>query len=110
MNKDEPKSKTRPAAANRPKRDTVALNITGRVQHDERGHAIWEWAGKNGQSGGDANSPLSIVDEARRVEGYSPYDSGQLEKERAPRKKKDLRRLSEWLKLEKQAAKNRSKT
>ena len=36
------------------------------------------------------------------VKGYSPYDSGVLAKAEAPRKKKDLRKLSEWLKLKKQ--------
>ena len=37
------------------------------------------------------------------VTGYSPYDSGVLAKPGVPRKKKDLRRLSEWLKLKKQS-------
>jgi hypothetical protein len=38
--------------------------------------------------------------------GYDPYDSGKLGKAQVPRKK-DLRKLSEWLKLKKQAEKNR---
>ena len=45
------------------------------------------------------------------VKGYNPYDSGKLGK--APpggRRKKDLRKLSEWLKLKKQAAKNEPDT
>ena len=39
------------------------------------------------------------------AQGYSPYDSGLLAKS-APPPKKDLRRLSEWLKLRKQASNN----
>ncbi len=40
-------------------------------------------------------------------QGYSPYDSGLLAKKAAPRPKKDLRKLSEWLKLKKQASSNK---
>ncbi len=40
------------------------------------------------------------------VKGYNPYDSGKLDKKPEPRKK-DLHRLSEWLKLKKQATGNR---
>jgi hypothetical protein len=41
------------------------------------------------------------------VKGYSPYDSGLLVgKKEAPRKK-DLKKLSEWLKLRKQASTNK---
>jgi hypothetical protein len=40
--------------------------------------------------------------------GYSPYDSGLLVKAAEQRpKKKDLRRLSEWLKLRDQASRNK---
>ena len=40
--------------------------------------------------------------------GYSPYDSGLLVKAAEQRpKKKDLRRLSEWLKLRHQASRNK---
>ena len=41
-------------------------------------------------------------------QGYSPYDSGLLVKAQAERpKKKDLRRLGEWLKLREQANRNK---
>jgi hypothetical protein len=41
-------------------------------------------------------------------QGYSPYDSGLLVKAPAQRpKKKDLRRLGEWLKLRDQASRNK---
>ncbi len=39
--------------------------------------------------------------------GYNPYDSGKLGKTPAPPRKKDLRRLSEFLKLKKQADGNK---
>jgi hypothetical protein len=103
----------------------VTKNNTGRVKFDERGNAIWEWAITTGSFGTDAasqrlkkldSSQLSLADEAPPerseivkenpqgvVQGYSPYDSGHLVKESAPpRKKTDLRRLSEWMKLRNQ--------
>ena len=39
--------------------------------------------------------------------GYNPYDSGKLGKAPAPARKTDLRRLSEFFKLKKQAAGNK---
>lgn len=53
-----------------------------------------------------------IVKENRKgvTQGYSPYDSGLLVKADAQAKtskKKDLRRLSEWLKLREQANRNK---
>jgi hypothetical protein len=102
----------------------VTKNNTGRVKFDERGNAIWEWAVTTGSFGTNVSterlqkldSQLSLADEAPPtrnelvkenakgvVHGYSPYDSGHLVKEAAPAKKKDLRRLSEWLKLRNQA-------
>ena len=99
----------------------VTSNNTGRVKFDERGNAVWEWAVTTGKFGTNVSterlqkldSQLSLADEAPParnefvkenakgvVQGYSPYDSGLLVKETAPAKKKtDLRRLSEWLKL-----------
>ena len=54
----------------------------------------------------------TIVKENRKgvTQGYSPYDSGLLVKADAAvksTKKKDLRRLSEWLKLREQANRNK---
>ena len=66
---------------------------------------------------------LSIIDEAQPPDqtavranplgtkkGYDPYDSGKLGKPpaAAARKKVDLRRLGEFLKLKKQAAHNKN--
>ncbi|HEY1314362.1 MAG TPA: hypothetical protein VGE92_10815 [Steroidobacteraceae bacterium] len=102
---------------------------TGRVKFDDRGNAVWEWAVSTGAFGNELSPErlqklehpaLSIADEPQPVaetvranplgtkKGYDPYDSGKLGKAAAaPRKKKDLRRLGEFLKLKKQAASNK---
>jgi len=100
---------------------------TGRVQFDDRGNAIWEWSvatGKFGQEvstarlqklehpalslAADAPTPVDRVkpNPQGTVKGYNPYDSGKLDKKPDATRKKDLHRLSEWLKLKKQAAGN----
>jgi hypothetical protein len=100
---------------------------SGRVQFDDRGNAVWEWAVGTGAFGREVstarlkkleNSTLSLADDAPTPvetvranplgmkKGYNPYDSGKLGKQQGPRKK-DLRRLSEWLKLRKQAGDNK---
>jgi len=101
---------------------------TGRVQFDDRGNAIWEWSIATGAFGREVSTArlrslehpaLSIADDAPTPsetvranplgtkKGYNPYDSGKLGKPAAPPRKKDLRRLSEFLKLKKQAAGNK---
>jgi len=84
----------------------VTFTQTGRVTHDDRGNAIWEWAGKDAET---AEIPcLSLADDSPPPKvGYSPYDSGVREKKQAHRKT-DLRRLSEWMKLKKSAEKAKS--
>lgn len=105
-------------------------NNSGRVKFDDRGNAVWEWAVSTGSFGTDVstsrlkkleNQTLSLADDAPppassivkpnpkgSVQGYSPYDSGLLAKnDRAPAKKKDLRRLGEFLKLREQATRNK---
>jgi hypothetical protein len=100
---------------------------TGRVKFDERGNAVWEWQVATGAFTADvstqrlqklASPGLSIADDSPTPfetvranplgtkKGYDPYDSGRLGK-KPPPAKKDLRRLSEWLKLKKQAAGNK---
>ncbi|MGO9514606.1 MAG: hypothetical protein ACLP2F_13345 [Steroidobacteraceae bacterium] len=113
----------KPAANNAP----AEPKKTGRVQFDDRGNAVWEWAVATGAFGRDVsterlqkleNPALSLADDAPTpfdqvksnpygtVKGYNPYDSGKLGKAEAPRKK-DLKKLEEWLKLKKQATSNR---
>jgi hypothetical protein len=101
---------------------------TGRVQFDDRGNAIWEWSVSTGAYGREVstermkrleNPGLSLADDAPTpfdkvkpnpqgtVKGYNPYDSGKLARSGPPPKKKDLRKLSDWLLLKKQAATNK---
>ena len=102
---------------------------TGRVQFDDRGNAVWEWSIATGAFGREVSTArlrslehpaLSIADDAPTPsetvranplgtkKGYNPYDSGKLGKPAAPPRKKDLRRLSEFFKLKKQAAGNKN--
>jgi hypothetical protein len=104
----------------------AAKERSGRVQFDDRGNAIWEWAVATGAFGREVsterlkkleNPGLSLAEDAPTpfdkvkpnplgaVKGYNPYDSGELSKTGAP-KKKDLKKLSDWLKLKKQAENN----
>ena len=101
---------------------------TGRVHFDDRGNAVWEWSLATGAFGREVSSErlqklehpaLSLADDAPTPfetvranplgtkKGYDPYDSGKLGKAPAPPRKKDLRKLSEFLKLKKQAAGNK---
>ena len=100
---------------------------TGRVKFDERGNAVWEWQVTTGAFGVEVSTQrlqklehpaLSIADDAPTPfetvrsnplgtkKGYDPYDSGRLGK-KPPPAKKDLRKLSEWLKLKQQAESNK---
>jgi hypothetical protein len=109
----------------------VGRNTSGRVKFDDRGNAIWEWALKTGVFGLEAStsrlkklehpalsleedtpppSPLVKPNPKGVAQGYSPYDSGVLAKSKSgppPPRKKDLRRLSEWFQLRKQASDNK---
>ena len=101
---------------------------TGRVKFDDRGNAVWEWSVATGAFGHEVSTArlqklehpaLSIADDAPTPldtvrpnplgtkKGYDPYDSGKLGKRPEAPRKKDLRRLGEFLKLKKQAAGNK---
>jgi hypothetical protein len=125
-------SAPKPAAPREAAPDTRAAPASsgkqsGRVQFDERGNAIWEWSVATGAFGREVsterlqkleNPGLSLAEDAptpsQRVKsnptgtlkGYNPYDSGKLGRGPEVPKKKDLRKLSDWLKLKKQAADN----
>jgi hypothetical protein len=115
----------KPAA---PEARPSAEKRTGRVKFDDRGNAIWEWAVTTGAFAPDVstermqkleNSGLSLAEDAPTpcdyikpnpggtVKGYNPYDSGRLGKGPGAPRKRDLRKLSEWLKLKKQASSNK---
>ena len=110
----------------------VTTNSSGRVKFDDRGNAVWEWAISTGLFDTEVstkrlrkleNSTLALEDDPAAspaappataivqdnprgiTQGYSPYDSGVLVKAAEKGKgtiKKDLRRLSEWVKLREQ--------
>ena len=130
MSKEKPKSVAQPAPSepNIPSsKDETGDKSTGRVKFDERGNAVWEWQVTTGAFGAEVSTQrlqklehpaLSIADDAPTPfetvrsnplgtkKGYDPYDSGRLGK-KPPPAKKDLRKLSEWLKLKKQAESNK---
>jgi hypothetical protein len=115
---------SREAASNAGPATFTPKKESGRVKFDERGNAIWEWAVSTGAFTREVsterlkkleNPGLSLADDAPTpfdkvkpnphgvVKGYNPYDSGKLGRSGPPSKKKDLRKLSDWLRLKKQA-------
>ena len=132
MSKDHSKPSSKPDAepAGKPSAPDAksGAKSTGRVRFDERGNAVWEWSLATGAFGREVTTArlqklehpaLSLADDAPTPvdtvrsnplgtkKGYDPYDSGKLGKRPEPPKKKDLRRLSEFLKLKKQAEGNK---
>jgi hypothetical protein len=106
------------------------VNKTGRVTFDDRGQAVWEWSMATGRFETATtssrlrkltNAELSLVDDplpddANKVQanplgtkkGYDPYDSGRLSRSGKHKiVKKDLRKLTEWINLKKNAQSNK---
>lgn len=111
-----------------PDATSAPKSSTGRVKFDDKGNAVWEWAVATGSYAREVTTErlqrlehpaLSIAEDAPtpfdtvrpnplgNKKGYDPYDSGKLGKRPPTSVKKDLRRLSEAIKLKKQAAHNK---
>src|ERR1700723_2069693 len=126
VSKENSKPSSTPDSAGKPggPAPKAAAKGTGRVKCDDRGNAVWEWSIATGAFGREVSTEriqrlehpaLSIADDAPtpfdtvrpnplgQKTGYNPYDSGKLGKKPEAPKKKDLRKLSEFLKLKKQA-------
>jgi hypothetical protein len=97
----------------------VGQRRASRIVHDERGNARIEWIEESAGKLLDERIPLEIVEDEqsargapvwnpRKVEkGWNPYQSSSLTRsdpKRAPPAtiKKDLRKLSEWIKLKRE--------
>jgi hypothetical protein len=125
--KSRPVAKPATSEPKLPSSNETGDKSTGRVKFDERGNAVWEWQVTTGAFGVEVSTQrlqklehpaLSIAEDAPTPfetvranplgtkKGYDPYDSGRLGKKQPPAKK-DLRKLSEWLKLKKQAEANK---
>lgn len=108
-----------------PKPDFSAAlkNPTGHVEHDDRGNAVWQWAGdkrlvtealhhpalsiEEAPTGtpGTASGKVASDKKAARV-GYNPYEVGPIEKQ-SQAKRPDLRELSRWIELRRKVAENK---
>ncbi len=127
MSNQTPKFPARPAPAQAAAAPSPAAKPAGQVKFDDRGNAIYEWSVSTGEFARDSstarlrkldNPSLSLAEDAPTpvevarpnplgtIKGYNPYDSGKLGGKEVP-KKKDLKKLSEWLALRKQAAENK---
>lgn len=101
-----------------------AQDEPGRFELDDRGNVTWQWSEQDSALHADdtlgaAERIRALVDPSLRIkdeepspsspiqannkglkQGYNPYNSGALGKQ-SWKKKKDLRKLSEWIELKK---------
>jgi hypothetical protein len=103
------------AKMRRPEFGGANAGVTGRVGHDDRGNAVWEWAREpdaiplesTGLAIIEDEAPLPLatvkinVNKVAAKSGYNPYESGLIEKKNVVAKKRDLRELSRWIELKK---------
>ena len=93
---------------------TVERRRIGKVVHDERGNARLEWVDVTGKPGFDRETltlkdvPLSIQQED--ADTFNPYERKPIDKPLAQRTaKRDLRKLSEWIKATRAAEEKKAR-
>jgi hypothetical protein len=105
------------------KPDAKMEDEPGRLERDDRGNVTWQWSDDGELQADDtfgaAQRIKALVDPSLDIkeeepdplraiqannkglkQGYNPYNSGALGKQ-SWKKKKDLRKLSEWIELKK---------